>query len=67
MKRSHWLVKGYGYDITGADVWAAYSITMKVAERNGTIMETREKVKALVASEGPAGFVAGIIGRELGL
>ena len=63
----HWLVKGYGYDITGADVWAAYSITMKAAEKNGTIMETREKVKALVASEGPAGFVAGIIGRELGL
>ncbi len=63
----HWLVKGYGYDITGADVWAAYSITMKAAEKNGTIVETREKVKALVASEGPAGFVAGIIARELGL
>jgi NAD(P)-dependent dehydrogenase (short-subunit alcohol dehydrogenase family) len=63
----HWLVKGYGYDITGADVWAAYSITMKAAEKNGTIMETREKVKALLASEGPGGFVAEIIGRELGL
>lgn len=63
----HWLAKGYGYEVTSADVWAAYSITMKAAEKNGTIMETRERVKALVASEGPAGFVAGIIGRELGL
>ena len=63
----HWLVKGYGYEVTGADVWAAYSITMKAAEKNGTIMETRERVKALVASEGPGGFVARIIGRELGL
>lgn len=63
----HWFVKGYGYEITDADVWAAYSITMKAAEKNGTIMETRERVKALVASEGPAGFVAGSIGRELGL
>lgn len=63
----HWLVKGYGYEVTGADVWAAYSMTMKAAEKNGTIMETRERVKALVASEGPAGFVAGSIGRELGL
>ena len=43
----HWLVKGYGYEVTGADVWAAYSITMKAAEKNGTIMETRERVKAL--------------------
>jgi hypothetical protein len=40
---------------------------MKAAEKNGTSMETRERVKALVASEGPAGFVAWIIGRELGL
>jgi hypothetical protein len=63
----YWLVQGYGYEITGADVWAAYSSTMNAAEKNGTIMETRERVKALVASEGRGGFVAGIIGRELGL
>jgi hypothetical protein len=62
----HWLVKGCGYEITGADVWAAYSSTMNAAEKNGTIMEIRERVKALVASEGSGGFVAGIIGKELG-
>ena len=32
---------------------------MNAAEKNGTIMETRERVKALVASDGPGGFVAG--------
>ena len=31
-----WLVGGYGYEITGADVWAAYANTMKAAEKAGT-------------------------------
>jgi len=28
-----WLVEGYGYEITGLDVWAAFTSTMKAAER----------------------------------
>jgi hypothetical protein len=63
----HWLVQGYGYEITGADVWAAYSCTMKAAEKSGTVTETREKVKALVAGEPPGGLVARILARDLGL
>jgi hypothetical protein len=63
----HWLVQGYGYEITGADVWTAYSSTMKAAEKNGNIVEIRERVKGLVAAEAPGGFVARILGRELGL
>jgi len=63
----HWLVQGYGYEITGADVWAAYSCTMKAAEKSGTVTETREKVKALVAGEPPGGLVARILGRDLEL
>jgi hypothetical protein len=62
-----WLVQGYGYEITGADVWAAYSSTMKAAMENGTTAETRDRVKALVAGERAGGFVAKILGRELGL
>src|SRR2546428_578700 len=38
-----WLVHGHGYEITGADVWAAYQAAyqnvMKAAERAGTIAE----------------------------
>jgi hypothetical protein len=63
----HWLVQGYGYEITGADVWAAYSSTMKTAEKNGNASEVRERVKKLVADEAPGGFVARILGSELGL
>jgi hypothetical protein len=63
----HWLVQGYGYEITGADVWAAYSSTMNAAQKAGTVSEVRERVKKLVGGESPGGFIEGILGRELGL
>ena len=63
----HWLTRGYGYEITALDIWAAYSNTMKAAEKNGNAFDIREKVKQLVASEAPGGFVRRILGRELGL
>lgn len=62
-----WLVQGYGYETTGADVWAAYSSTMKAAEKNGTAGEARERITKMVGDQGPGGFVAQILGRELGL
>jgi len=60
-------VLGYGYEITGADVWAAYQNVMKAAERAGTIAEAWERVKQLVAQEGPGGVVTRVLGGELGL
>jgi hypothetical protein len=62
-----WLVQGYGYEITSADVWAAYSSTMKAAEKSGTAGEVREHIKKMVGNAGPGGFVAQVLGRELGL
>jgi hypothetical protein len=63
----HWLVTGYAYDITGADVWAAYSSTLRAAERAGVVDETRERIRSLVAGESPGGFVRQILGKHLGL
>jgi hypothetical protein len=63
----YWLVLGDGYEITGAHVCAANSSTLKAAERNGNVEEIRERIKKLVASEAPGGFVRKILGRELGL
>jgi hypothetical protein len=40
---------------------------MKAAEKNGNASEVRERVKKLVADEAPGGFVARILGSELGL
>ena len=63
----HWLVQGYGYDVTSADVWAAYTNTMNAADKNGTIPETLDRVKQLVAKEAPPSFVTNLLSRELGI
>lgn len=60
-----WLAQGYGFEIAGADVWAAYSHTLKAAERLGRRDEVRERIRALVAAG--KGFVAQVLDRELGL
>lgn len=60
----HWLGQGYGYEITGADVWTAYSNTMKAAQRLDCRDEVRERIRASIDNNG---FVAQVLGRELGL
>jgi hypothetical protein len=35
MTALHWLIHGHGYEITSADVWAAWSNTMKAARNAG--------------------------------
>ncbi len=63
-----WLVEGYGYEVTGADVWAAYANTMKAAQKAGRVGEVRDRIRTLVASETYGErFVIRILGRELGL
>ena len=63
-----WLVEGYGYEITGADVWTAYANTMKAAETAGRAGEVRDRIRALVATETYGErLVTRILGRELRL
>jgi hypothetical protein len=58
-----WLGQGYGYEVTSADVRTTYSQTMQVAERLGCGDEIRARVRELTAN---GGFVAEVLGRELG-
>ena len=68
MAALHWLVQGYGFDITSVDVWAAYRSTMQAAESLGRRDETRARVRELVAGEKLADrFITRHLGRELGL
>jgi tetratricopeptide (TPR) repeat protein len=64
----HWLVEGYGYEITSADVWAAPPNTRKAAEKAGRAGEARDRIRTLVASETYGErFVTRTLGRALGL
>jgi len=68
MAALRWLVRGYGYEITGLDVRAAYDYTMKAAAKAGCRSETFERIRELVAGEEfGERFVTRIIGHELGL
>jgi hypothetical protein len=63
----HWLVKGYGYEITGADVWAAYSKTIATGDMTARGVEVRERIRQMIKDEGQGGFVRSILDRELDL
>jgi hypothetical protein len=68
MAALRWLVEGYGYEVTGADVLNAYSFTMKAAENAGMGRQTQERIRALVAAvRYEEMFVAKILARKLGL
>lgn len=63
-----WLVEGYGYEVTGADVRAAFAHTMKAAENAGVAEDTKQRIRALVSKESfGERFVTKILGRWLAL
>jgi hypothetical protein len=64
----HWLVQGYGYEITSVDVWNAYRATLAAAEHQGSSAEVKERIRKMVAAEGAGErFVHKVLGRELRL
>lgn len=68
MAALRWLVQGYGYEITGADVWNAYMHTMKAAEYARCADETKRRIRELVARESfGERFVTKVLGRQLEL
>lgn len=63
-----WLVRGYGYEMTSADVWAAYTHTVRAAANAPAAGEIQSRIRALIDSaDARGGFVAKIIGRDVGL
>lgn len=68
MAALHWLVEGYGYQITSAHVRAAYTHTMKAAEHAGLARETQARIRDMVSRETfGERFVTRVLGRDLGL
>jgi hypothetical protein len=59
----HWLANGVGYEVTDSDVLAAYSSTIAAAEKKGNVPHVRERIRQIIAGEGPGGFVRGILAK----
>lgn len=61
-----WIAQGYGYEITGADVWAAYAPAKEAAARADRGAELRARLREIGARnrEGK-NFVAQLLAREL--
>ncbi len=57
-----WLGEGCSYEVSGADVWAAYSHTIEAAERLGRRDETRARIRQLLPA---SGFVINLLVRQL--
>ncbi|HYK88842.1 MAG TPA: hypothetical protein VE398_08735 [Acidobacteriota bacterium] len=63
-----WLVAGYGYEITGLDVWAAFDHCMKAADLAGCKEQAIGRVRRIVEQDcQPDHFVLKILGPKLGL
>lgn len=45
-----WIAQGYGYEITSADVWAAYLPAKEAADRLGRGVDFRARVRAIIAA-----------------
>ncbi len=62
----YWIAHGYGYEITGLDVWAAYDATIKASEKVGTVEETRAYVWQIMNPSNVSGenFVKTCLARE---
>ena len=68
MAAIHWLVEGYGYEITGIDVISAFDYAMQAANNAGCGEEALIRIREIVAGEKSADrFVTKHLGRRLGL
>lgn len=61
-----WLAQGYGYEVTGGDVWAAYLPAKSVAERADATAALRAHVREIAARyRDGKNLVAEVLRREL--
>ncbi len=66
MASLHWLSQGWGYEITGFDVHAAYTYAMKAAEDLGLKEKVSNDIRKIVERDtSPGRFVLDILGRYL--
>jgi len=60
-----WIAGGYGYEISGLDVMAAYTHAMKAAEAAGQVADAKERIRQITESNSGSNFVAEVLGKQL--
>lgn len=60
-----WIAAGYGYEITGLDVLAAYSSTMDAAKNDGMVDEAEGRIRGLI--DDPRSTAKDLIAAALGI
>lgn len=64
----HWLVEGYGYEITNHDVLAAYDHTLEAAANAGTTDQALDMIREMVRAEATSDqFVSKVLGGARGV
>lgn len=62
----HWIIQGYGFEITVADVLEACRSTLAAADRLGVTAEAKARISEMASIEGAgARFVAKVLRRDL--
>ena len=62
----HWLSEGWGYEVMGSDVYAAYDYAMKAAESLGVTDQVKaDIVKIVSADNSPGMLVRDVLGRQM--
>ena len=51
-RRDQSVAEGYGYEITGSDVWAAYECTIKAAEKSDAAADVRARIRQAAGTSG---------------
>jgi hypothetical protein len=63
-----WLFKGYGYEVSSVDVWAAYESTIKAAQVIGEEEQVRSRIfEAVQTGLAKRNWVADVLAREFRL
>jgi len=61
MTALRWMLEGYGYELTGTDVLAAFRFTMESAARTGKQDDALATLRELMGKKGVDDWVAGIL------
>lgn len=61
----HWLVRGFGFEITGADVLAAYESALAAAKESEGEGQVRDRVRRILAEQGHPVSIQAILGPYL--